>query len=56
MGRGKQSVCIDLKKKQGQNALKRLCSNVDVLIEPFRPGWWFKTILLFSKIGKAILS
>ncbi|XP_059148346.1 alpha-methylacyl-CoA racemase-like [Physella acuta] len=38
MGRGKQSVCIDLKKKQGQNALKRLCSNVDVLIEPFRPG------------------
>ncbi|CAL1528807.1 unnamed protein product [Lymnaea stagnalis] len=38
MGRGKESVSIDMKKKAGQNAVKRLCLAADVLIEPFRPG------------------
>ncbi|KAH9518360.1 hypothetical protein Btru_016517 [Bulinus truncatus] len=38
MGRGKKSVCIDIKKKEGVAVLKKLCSDADVLVEPFRPG------------------
>ncbi|GFN91056.1 alpha-methylacyl-coa racemase [Plakobranchus ocellatus] len=36
--RGKQSVIVNLKKKEGVNVVKRLCSRADVLLEPFRPG------------------
>ncbi|XP_023335153.1 alpha-methylacyl-CoA racemase [Eurytemora carolleeae] len=36
--RGKQSISIDLKKKEGVQVLRKLCLNHDVLIEPFRPG------------------
>uniref|UniRef100_A0A2C9K238 Alpha-methylacyl-CoA racemase n=1 Tax=Biomphalaria glabrata TaxID=6526 RepID=A0A2C9K238_BIOGL len=38
LGRGKQSICVDLKKKEGTDVVKKLCSQVDVLVEPFRPG------------------
>ncbi|XP_066940541.1 alpha-methylacyl-CoA racemase isoform X3 [Macrobrachium rosenbergii] len=37
-GRGKRSVVLDLKKREGINIVKRMCANADVLIEPYRPG------------------
>jgi len=36
--RGKRSISLNLKKKEGIQILKNLCSDHDVLIEPFRPG------------------
>lgn len=38
LGRGKMSVAIDLKQKEGPKVVRALCKNADVLIEPFRPG------------------
>ena len=38
LGRGKKSICVNLKSEVGRNVLKRLISKTDVLIEPFRPG------------------
>lgn len=36
--RGKRNVTFDLKHDAGKGILKKLCSDADVLIEPFRPG------------------
>jgi len=36
--RGKRSIALNLKKAEGVDILRRLCSSADVLIEPFRPG------------------
>ncbi|XP_052796857.1 alpha-methylacyl-CoA racemase-like [Mya arenaria] len=38
LSRGKRSLAVDLKQKEGVSLLRRLCSRADVLIEPFRPG------------------
>ncbi|OWF39044.1 alpha-methylacyl-CoA racemase-like isoform X2 [Mizuhopecten yessoensis] len=38
LGRGKQSVAVDLKKKEGVEVVRRMCSKADVVIEPFRTG------------------
>uniref|UniRef100_A0A0B6ZF29 Alpha-methylacyl-CoA racemase n=2 Tax=Arion vulgaris TaxID=1028688 RepID=A0A0B6ZF29_9EUPU len=38
LSRGKQSVSVNLKKKEGLEVLRKLCQTADVLIEPFRPG------------------
>lgn len=38
LGRGKRSVALDLKKPEGVSVARKLCSNADVLIEPFRRG------------------
>lgn len=47
MGRGKQSIAIDLKQKEGLNIVHKMCSKADVLIEPFRPGEIRITMNLF---------
>ena len=36
--RNKQSICIDLRVKEGQVIVRRLAKEADVLIENFRPG------------------
>ncbi|XP_062574120.1 alpha-methylacyl-CoA racemase-like [Saccostrea cucullata] len=38
LARGKRSIAIDMKKKDGIGIVKKLCSDADVLIEPFRAG------------------
>ncbi|MFC3337260.1 CaiB/BaiF CoA transferase family protein [Paracandidimonas soli] len=36
--RGKQSICIDLRQKEGQDMVRTLAAQADMLIENFRPG------------------
>ncbi len=36
--RNKQSICVDLKSSQGNELVRRLVSEADVVIENFRPG------------------
>uniref|UniRef100_A0A1B6IRN8 Alpha-methylacyl-CoA racemase n=1 Tax=Homalodisca liturata TaxID=320908 RepID=A0A1B6IRN8_9HEMI len=38
LSNGKRSVAINLKTKRGVEVFQKLCSNTDVLIEPFRKG------------------
>lgn len=38
LARGKQSIAVDLKQKDGINVVKRMCCHADVLIEPYRKG------------------
>ena len=38
LGGGKRSLALNLKCKDGVELMKRLCTNSDVLLDPFRPG------------------
>ncbi len=38
LNRGKRSIAIDLKAREGPAVLRRLCARADVLVEGFRPG------------------
>src|ERR1035437_1003873 len=38
LNRGKKSVVLDLKSKDGRDCLLNLCDSADVFIEAFRPG------------------
>jgi len=38
LGRGKMSIAVNLKKKEGVAVVRKLCNNADVLIEPYRTG------------------
>ncbi|XP_036613980.1 alpha-methylacyl-CoA racemase [Trichosurus vulpecula] len=38
LARGKRSLALDLKRPQGAAVLRRLSRQMDVLLEPFRPG------------------
>jgi len=49
--RGKKSVAINLKQSEGTNLVKKLSSKFDVLLEPYRPGFYvnfMKNFLLFK--------
>jgi alpha-methylacyl-CoA racemase len=38
LGRNKRSIVLDLKRREAQGVLHRLCAGADVLLEGFRPG------------------
>lgn len=38
LNRGKRSIAVDLKAREGPALLRRLCAGADVLVEGFRPG------------------
>ena len=40
LARGKQYLAVDLKETRGQEVVRKLCQNADVLIEPFRKGYY----------------
>ncbi|XP_057305605.1 alpha-methylacyl-CoA racemase-like [Hydractinia symbiolongicarpus] len=38
LSRGKRSISLNLKSKKGVDVIRRLSSNTDILLEPYRPG------------------
>ena len=38
LARGKKSVAVNLKKPEGVEVVRKMCSRADVLIEPYRQG------------------
>ena len=38
LNRNKRSICLDLKRPEGREVIKRLAAQVDVVVENFRPG------------------
>ena len=37
-GRNRRCITVDMRTEKGRDIIKRLASNVDVLVENFRPG------------------
>ena len=37
-GRNRRCITVDMRTEKGREIIKRLASNVDVLVENFRPG------------------
>ena len=46
LGRGKMSIAVNLKRKEGVAVARKLCNNVDVLIEPYRVGKFTGMIII----------
>lgn len=38
LGKGKKTIALNIKHEKGQNIIRKLSKNADVLIEPYRPG------------------
>lgn len=38
LAKGKRTIAIDIKNAKGNQLVRSLCKNADVLIEPYRPG------------------
>ena len=51
-GRNKKSITCNISTKKGQEILKKLCKNADVLVENFRPGTLEKWNLSFEVLHK----
>jgi formyl-CoA transferase len=51
--RNKQSICLDLRVKEGQEIARRLAMEADVVIENFRPGTLEKWGLGWEALHKA---
>jgi alpha-methylacyl-CoA racemase len=52
LNRDKRSLCIDLKKPEGRDALLRLVSHYDVVVESFRPGVMDRLGVGYSKLNE----
>jgi alpha-methylacyl-CoA racemase len=48
LSHGKESIAINLKDKKGIEIIKKLAYNADVLIEPFRKGFYLRKKQLFK--------
>ena len=52
LNRNKKSICLNLKKKEDLNFLKKLIKGVDVLVENFRPDVMNRLGLSFEEVSK----
>jgi crotonobetainyl-CoA:carnitine CoA-transferase CaiB-like acyl-CoA transferase len=50
-GRGRRSLCVDMKQPEGLALVRRLLARADVLIENFRPGAMAKLGLGFAELS-----
>ncbi|NKC30986.1 CaiB/BaiF CoA transferase family protein [Falsiroseomonas selenitidurans] len=50
-GRGRRSLCVDLKQPEGLALVRKLAARADVLIENFRPGAMARLGLGFSQLS-----
>ena len=58
LNRGKKSLCLDLKTREGQQVVRKLVINSDILIESFRPGTLMRLGLAYPslrRINKALV-
>lgn len=53
LNRGKRSIVLDLKKAEGRDALLRLVTRYDVLVESFRPGVMDRLGLGWERLSEA---
>jgi len=51
-GRGRRSLCIDMKRPEGMALVQRLVARSDVLVENFRPGAMAKLGLGYAELSK----
>lgn len=52
VNKNKKSICIDLKKPESGNIIKKLVANSDIIIENFRPGTTIKLGIDYETIKK----
>lgn len=52
INRGKKSITVNLKEKEGQDIIRNLAAKVDVIIENFRPGTMEKFSLGYEDLKK----